>query len=87
MTVKRISFSGVSWSWTFRDELVMTTPEFSSTWMLLTDTTGSLSSLLCRERKTHSPVTKTMISEILCPFSDLFSDEVLYFKNAFPHPN
>lgn len=35
------------------DELVMTTPEFSSTWMLLTDTTGRWSSTLCW---THSKI-------------------------------
>jgi len=47
MMVRRSSFSGVSWSSTFREELVMTTPEFSSTWMLFTEIIGTLSSLVC----------------------------------------
>lgn len=54
MMVKRISFSGVSWSRTLMEELVMTTPEFSSTWMLLTDTTGLMSSRLCRKKNEAS---------------------------------
>lgn len=60
MMVKRISFSGVSWSRTLMEELVMTTPEFSSTWMLLTDTTGLKSSMLCRtegEKKERNVTT------------------------------
>lgn len=57
MTVRMISFSGVSWPRTLSDELVMTTPEFSSTWMLLTDTTGSLFSLLCGEGRAGIYVT------------------------------
>lgn len=49
MTVKMTSFPGRSRLRTIREEFVMTTPELSSTWMLLTEIRGVFSSLLCYE--------------------------------------
>lgn len=78
MMVKRISFSGVSWSRTLMEELVMTTPEFSSTWMLLTDTTGLMSSTFCRTRRERKKKNQTSLHHLITVLSKESEDTSRY---------